>query len=664
MKTATECSGTILAVPACEPRRGGGHLTRCMALVRELRVMNRESWLFLKAEASANAAAILDTEGFDRSWLISESSLQGRNWDCIILDRFQTPPEEYARWAALGTVIGIDEGGHSRDRFDFLVDILPNLCRHKPNLINGVSGIRDQGERFESAANGKDVQVAHNDPQSLSQLKILVSFGQEDSAGLGYAAATALAAKNHHAVSITLIQGGLGDKEQIKKTINKDYPNLILLAGIPNLANHLAEYSLVITHYGLTAFEALSMGVPVLLASPTAYHEKLAKAAGFCSLGFGKGKTGKAPRLLFKKGGINYTFLRKLQKRCAELAVRYKLDCTQNKDSLAGLVSHFKPIVSRNCIACGTACGNAIGDACGTSCGNANGSPLPGSPALARFPERSYFRCKRCGTITMNRLNPPPIEYGKEYFFEQYQQQYGKTYIEDFPNLTVMAKRRLTVIKSLCASRKEAKGQRGILDQGLESRASPRLLDIGCAYGPFLAAARDEGFSPFGIDPSEDAARYVNEILGIPAIQGFFPDPQSPIPNPHYSVITLWYVIEHFRDCVPALAEIRKLLKGGGILAFSTPSFRGISGRASIRRFLEHSPADHWTLWSPASGKKALGMAGFSVKKIVNSGHHPERFPLVGRFARSKKSPLYWLLLAVSRVFSLGDTFEVYAVSS
>jgi hypothetical protein len=112
------------------------------------------------------------------------------------------------------------------------------------------------------------------------------------------------------------------------------------------------------------------------------------------------------------------------------------------------------------------------------------------------------------------------------------------------------------------------------------------------------------------------------------------------------------------------LAEINKILKPGSILAFSTPSFSGVSGRSSLKRFLEKSPADHYTIWSPKMCRKALSLAGFKVKKIVISGHHPERFPISGKLAKSKKSPLYWILLAVSKIFSLGDTFEVYAVKA
>jgi 2-polyprenyl-3-methyl-5-hydroxy-6-metoxy-1,4-benzoquinol methylase/predicted RNA-binding Zn-ribbon protein involved in translation (DUF1610 family) len=375
---------------------------------------------------------------------------------------------------------------------------------------------------------------------------------------------------------------------------------------------------------------------------------------------------------------IDYPFLLKLKDRCAALAAKYNLDHTP-RQSLAQLINGLTPDVSRNCPACGAA--------------------LHG-PALARYAEHTYHRCPHCGIIAMNRLTPPPIAYGKEYFFELYQQQYGKTYIEDFPNLTAMAKRRLAVIKSLKTPLTEARRARRTRRGKGDSETAPvtlRLLDIGCAYGPFLAAAREEGFSPCGIDPAEDAVRYVTETLGIPAVQGFFPLPtpysllppenstrtgervyepeqhgvgqikaavivKSEGPPTPYSVVTLWYVIEHFRDCVPVLAEIRKLLKSGGVLAFATPSFTGVSGRASLNNFLERSPADHWTVWSPPVAKKVLKAAGFTVKKVVNSGHHPERFPVLGKYARGRKSPLYWALLAISKIFSLGDTFEVYAV--
>jgi 2-polyprenyl-3-methyl-5-hydroxy-6-metoxy-1,4-benzoquinol methylase len=255
--------------------------------------------------------------------------------------------------------------------------------------------------------------------------------------------------------------------------------------------------------------------------------------------------------------------------------------------------------------------------------------------------------------IYLLRTDPPPIEYQGDYFFDFYKRQYGKTYLEDFPHLQELGTLRLSRIR-----------------QFLPRAGTPvppgkaLLLDIGCAYGPFLAAAAAEGFAPWGIDPAEDAVRYVGDTLGFPAHRGFFPDlPPEALPEEGtIDVVTLWYVIEHFSKLRKVLGTIRRLLKPGGVLAFSTPSCRGISGRKSLRGFLEKSPPDHWTVWDPQKTRRILTEAGFSLKRIVSTGHHPERFPLAGPFVQYKHRGLYRCTLGVSRLLALGDTFEAYAV--
>jgi SAM-dependent methyltransferase len=187
-----------------------------------------------------------------------------------------------------------------------------------------------------------------------------------------------------------------------------------------------------------------------------------------------------------------------------------------------------------------------------------------------------------------------------------------------------------------------------------------RLLDIGCAYGPFLLAAGEEGFTPQGLEPAAGAACYVQEELGIPCVNGFFPEALK-TEAPAFDVVTLWYVIEHFDGLGAALAAIARILKPRGVLAFSTPSYAGISGRKSLREFLKNSPQDHWTVWRPEA-KGLLKKYGFKLKKTVVTGHHPERFPFTGRFLKGKKGNFYHIVLAFSRLFRLGDTFEAYAV--
>jgi 2-polyprenyl-3-methyl-5-hydroxy-6-metoxy-1,4-benzoquinol methylase len=629
----------VLVVPCVEPGRGKGHLSRCATLVLKLRHLGREAFLYLENEAPLSVLESLTGDAYNResyrAWLMTGRKEAGKvSWELIVLDRFQTPPEEYAFWSSLGPLLGIDEGGFLREDFDFLLDLLPSPPGlSPPNLMDLSLLPLPSGRRPDTGP------VPEPDP--AVKLKLLISFGAEDHARLGPLSREAL--------------------EPLGKELDITLLDPIEGKSIPELREHLADYDLLITHFGLTAFEAVYAGLAVLLLSPGEYHEKLARAAGFFSAGIGSSGLCLLPRLFILRGSLNRDFIKGLKQRSANIAKRYRLDKVPAQ-SLEAFVEKLRPQGNfrrdRPCPACGAVWN--LEDVPGwderhtLSTGSAH-------QVLARFPDRTYRRCPRCGIVYMNRLNEPPIEYAKEYFFEFYKQQYGKTYLEDFPHLVSMGKRRLKLISSLLSSR--------------DRRIKARLLDIGCAYGPFLKAASEAGFDPVGIDASEDAVAYVRRELKFPVIQGFFPQETLPegealspaglsvsLQNESFSVLTLWYVIEHFREPMLALREANRLLKPGGVLAFGTPSFHGISGRKSTENFLQNSPADHWTVWSPDICYALLKRSGFSLKKLVVIGHHPERFPLLGRLSKKTKGPLYKLLFSASRLFRLGDSFEIYAV--
>ena len=609
----------ILIVPACGKGFGGGHLSRSMFLLRKLNECGRKAFLWIdesqKKDALERFAELLSVYSGEASQIISgRQDLSGHTWSFIVLDNFKTSALRYDFWRSLSVpLIGIDEGGPCREKFDFLIDLLPSVSGHKPNLCAPRLLPLPKKRRPPDRAM-PDTEVA------ARPLRILVSFGAEDSAGLGEASARALSACSAlHEVTFVA-----PNCDKINKA---ELPGVRITGLIPDFKEHLAEYDLFITHFGLGAFEALYAGVPALLLSPTAYHEKLGRKAGFVTL--------KHKNLEKQFSGIftTNTHLWCCHEPTRKAARRYGL-AEDQKEDIAVYINRLSPCVPANCPVCGEKISGKI---------------------LARFPDETYRICLKCGVICLSRLNAPPVEYRKEYFHDLYKKQYGKTYIEDFPNLTGMGRRRLSHIK-------------GILES--DSAEAPSLLDIGCAYGPFLAAAAEEGFVPEGIEPVEEAAQYVKKELGFNCRHGFFsegpgeePQPPSGAREGAFDVISLWYVIEHFQKPGDVLKEINRLLKDGGVLAFSTPSCRGVSGRKSLCAFLENSPGDHWTVWSPGVCKKIFAMYGFELRKIVVTGHHPERFPLLGRFLRpEKKGPLYRLLFFASRLFRLGDTFEAYGI--
>ena len=624
----------VLIVPACEKSRGGGHLRRSLYLLRALEEGGQECFLWIsehqKEEVFFRFQKFFENSNFSRGFharlLSNVKELTKRTWDFIILDRFGTPKKEFAFWASLGPIVGIDEGGPNRKSFDFLIDILPALKGHNANLSKPALLPLPKNRRPVSGRS--PVKKKENQPYN-----VLISFGAEDSNKLGLSLVKLLVSTSsfllpHSSLNITYISPDPGqDFPELEHT----YKNLRVMGLIPDLKEHLVEYDLFITHFGIGAFEAVYARVPVLLVSPTTYHEKLAKNAGFFSLGIGREIFHAKPHRTFgsrRKGIFDTGFYMELEKRRESIARRFGLEEEQVED-LGTFFSALTPIIPKACPACGK-------------------KAMEGNPVLARFPEETYRRCRYCNIIYLSRLKAPPITYDEEYFFEFYKKQYGKTYLEDFPNLITMAHRRLSHIK-------------GILKLKAEAEPRPSILDIGCAYGPFMAAAAEAGFMPYGLDPVEEAVRYVNEELGLFAWQGFFPTGAKAEDGP-FDAVTLWYVIEHFENPGKVLKEVHRILREGGVLAFSTPSYSGVSGRRSLQSFLKNSPGDHFTVWNPRCCRKVLKKYGFRLRKIIVTGHNPKRFPIFGRFVKSnEKNLLYRLLFFISKIFRLGDTFEVYS---
>jgi 2-polyprenyl-3-methyl-5-hydroxy-6-metoxy-1,4-benzoquinol methylase len=630
-------NASILIVPACERGRGGGHLIRSLLILKALQANERDAFLWvsecLKDEFLERFRDFFDS--LDNPCLFSrEEEIKSRTWDFIVFDRFRTSKKEFEFFSSFAPIIGIDEGGPFRNRFDFLIDILPSLKEAAVNLFSPAL--------LSLPRNRKPGVAGETVPGS--PFRVLISFGAEDSAGLGIAVARSLSGflaetPKEKQFEVTLVSPIPPHNSQWEK---EELFGITVLGRIPYLSERLAEYDLLVTHFGIGAFEAVYARLPVILVSPGSYHERLSRKAGFFSLGIGTGAAGRLGKLVSNFGDTGKPdILKTLEQKSREIADRYGL-WEDQKETIASYLCRVSPHSPLVCPVCKNPHAVSV---------------------LARFPEESYRQCPRCGIIYLARLGEPPIEYEKDYFFSDYKKQYGKTYLDDFPSLVETGKRRLEHIKGILHFNNKNHG---------ESRRKKEysILDIGCAYGPFLAAAAQCGFYPAGVEPASDAARYVKEELGFPCYQGFFPattpDEIRRLANDGesgFDAVTMWYVIEHFEEVGKVLLEVHGLLKEGGALAFSTPSFSGISSRKSLASFLKNSPPDHYTVWSPKICAWILRRYGFRLRMIVVTGHHPERFPLFGRFVEpAKKGALYRFLLFISRLFRLGDTFEVYAV--
>ena len=239
------------------------------------------------------------------------------------------------------------------------------------------------------------------------------------------------------------------------------------------------------------------------------------------------------------------------------------------------------------------------------------------------------------------------VKYEKSYFADEYKKQYGKTYLEDFESIKKSCLGRMSHIESLYSVKK------------LKTK---NILDIGCAYGPFLSAARDFNWVPFGADIASDAIEYVNKTLGIKAVNASFADIdlKKEFNIEKLDCVTMWYVIEHIKDLNSTLKSVNRLLKKNGIFAFSTPNASGVSAKADKESFLSLSPKDHYSLWELKNTAKYLKRFGFKVCKIAASGIHPERVPFIKKHGINSESIIFKIVYHLIKFFKNGDTYEVY----
>jgi 2-polyprenyl-3-methyl-5-hydroxy-6-metoxy-1,4-benzoquinol methylase len=430
---------------------------------------------------------------------------------------------------------------------------------------------------------------------------ILVSFGGEDPAGLTEPVVKELLRlKGESDSSLAVVQGPMAR--------DFDLPSGVTLYKSPDRLDDLfEEYDLVITSFGLTPYEAERAGVPVLLVNPTSYHEKASLKEHFLSAGVGSRGIRRLGQSLCKITG---------SREGHEARTRHRVE-----DLLAKI---------------GTA-PRAICPLCGRK----------SNPAVERFEDRTFYYCKSCRNYYLVNWNREEEAYDREYFFSRYKAQYGKTYLEDFDSIKSVGKGRLAEIGKVLSP----KGGKGL------------LTDLGCAFGPFLAAAGEEGYDCRGVDINEDGAQWIEQNLGIPVIRGSLDNEMvmQQLKEAPGEVTTLWYVIEHISDQILLLKNLNKTLKKRGVLAFGTPSGRGVSARKNLSSFLELSPPDHYVIYTPRGARKVLARHGFRTVKVKSVGHHPERF---GSWVGKKGSFTYNGLMLMSRCFSLGDSLEVYAVKT
>ena len=209
------------------------------------------------------------------------------------------------------------------------------------------------------------------------------------------------------------------------------------------------------------------------------------------------------------------------------------------------------------------------------------------------------LKCSGCGLVY---VDPIPR---KELLEKAYSAEYYTPWLEN------QRRKRIKMWKSRLETLNSFAGKKG------------KLLDVGCGEGLFLELASKVSWNITGTEISPFAVKYGRVMLDLNILQGELID--IGFPDKTFDAVTMWHVLEHTRNPIIVLREIRRIIKDDGVLIMAVPNLNNIFSQWAYRlvkrkRMHLFDPSDrelHLYHFTTESIKLALEKTCFRIDKIA-----------------------------------------------
>lgn len=273
----------------------------------------------------------------------------------------------------------------------------------------------------------------------------------------------------------------------------------------------------------------------------------------------------------------------------------------------------------------------------------ADSCPLCGSTdyqVLCSFPELTWVRCA-CGLIYKTVEAMAPEVYERDYFVNK-------------PG----ARRPYDTRQR----RRVSKSRKQILDLLNHIEPGP-MLDVGCATGYTLQAARDLELDATGIDISVHAVARCRE-RGFKAEVGRMD--RTPFPDASFQMVVMKHVLEHTPRPREALAEIRRVTRPGGGIFIAVPHAgytKSLRNPGTSRYYIPTSHGhEHFIYYTPPTLTRLLREEGFRPVRFPHPDLWHRRAPLAARIGALAVAPLRRTGQQLRERLGLYKEFSVIAV--
>lgn len=205
----------------------------------------------------------------------------------------------------------------------------------------------------------------------------------------------------------------------------------------------------------------------------------------------------------------------------------------------------------------------------------------------------NYGRIVRCRSCSLVYTNPRPDDSAVSH---GYADSEDRQYSEQSANRSINAHISIATIRRFSSG--------------------GRLLEVGCAMGYFLNAARTD-FAVEGVELSRWAAAEAKRRFGLPVRAGTIAG--GDFASESFDVVALIDVIEHLTDPVRMIEDCRRLLKPGGLLYIVTPDIDSFSARVLRGQWWGLRPA-HIYYFSRQTLSRLIESRGFEISLVRSFG--------------------------------------------